>query len=83
MDTPQEKIQNIKAWIKVQRKVANKRCKQADEARYKSGYSDIDALEQYSYNQGILITLDKIEQLLITVKPVIKAFITSQRRGLG
>jgi hypothetical protein len=63
MKTPQEKIQNIKAWIKVQRRVANERYKDAEDRRDKSDYTDIEALETSAYNQGILAALDKLELL--------------------
>jgi hypothetical protein len=53
----------MKQWIKNKRKEAKKLLKEADEARQKSNFCDIDALEQYVYNQAVLDLIKEIEGL--------------------
>jgi hypothetical protein len=55
---------DIKKWINAELKEARKGLKEADKARDKSDYTDIDALEQYCYNEGVIDTLVKLRGLL-------------------
>lgn len=56
----------ITTWIRTKREEAKKARDEADIARAESGYSDIDALEQFSFNEGVLDTLEELEGLLDT-----------------
>ncbi len=55
---------DIKKWIKKELKDARKELKAADKARDESDYQDIDALEQYCYNDGVITTLIELRSLL-------------------
>jgi len=59
-----QKAPDIKKWIEKELKEAQKLLGEADKARDKSNYTDIDALEQYCYNQGVIDTLKKFRSLL-------------------
>jgi predicted transglutaminase-like protease len=61
---PKQKAPDIKKWIKAQLKEARKELKLADKARDESDYTDIDALEQYCYNDGVIDTLIELRSLL-------------------
>lgn len=54
----------IKAWIKETRDESQKLLQEAEKARDDSDYSDIDALEQSAYNEGVLETLRQLEEIV-------------------
>ena len=54
----------IKAWIKETREEAQKLLQEANKEREDSEYTDIDALEQSAYNEGVIETLRQLEEIL-------------------
>ena len=55
---------DIKKWLNDKLKDARKESKAADKARDESDYRDIDAMEQYYYNDGVIDTLIELRTLL-------------------
>lgn len=54
----------LKNWIEQTRKESRKLLLEAEASRQKSDYTDIDALEQSTYNQAVLDTLEKLERIV-------------------
>jgi len=54
----------IEQWIKEKRKEAQELYDEAEEARSESEYTDFDALDQSTYNNGVLATLDELEEFI-------------------
>jgi outer membrane PBP1 activator LpoA protein len=66
---PKKKV-TLLDWIDAQLKEAKKYRDEADAAREESNYTDIDALEQARYNEGVINVLTGLkEELKKGLKP--------------
>lgn len=54
----------IQEWLRLKKEEATKLYDEAEERRIMSGYSDMDALEQSMFNQGVLSTLETMSEFL-------------------
>lgn len=60
--------ETINNWITEKLAVANELYAEAEEAREKSEYTDITALEQSEYNSGVIDILAELRTLLQNIK---------------
>lgn len=59
----------ILAWAEEQSDEANGLYESAEAARQESDFTDVDALEQSCYNEGVLDTLESLRRLLVNGAP--------------